>query len=78
MRFLQYAVSGLVLGLGVSSIHAEEAAPPIHPVYQPFRNVGFGFGFRNLFIALKHSRTDTTAQFDQSFRGPLLSMNASF
>jgi len=50
----------------------------VNLMYQPFRNVGFGLGYRSLFISLTHSRSSTTVQFDQTFRGPLLSMNASF
>ncbi|HEY6240233.1 MAG TPA: hypothetical protein VIW78_05285, partial [Burkholderiales bacterium] len=46
--------------------------------YQPFRHVGFGLGYRSLFITLTHSGPDKTVQFNQTFQGPLLSMNASF
>jgi len=46
--------------------------------YQPFRHVGFGLAYRSLFIILKASKPDFTAQFNQTFQGPLLYMNASF
>jgi hypothetical protein len=46
--------------------------------YQPFRHVGFGLAYRSLFINLKATGTDFTAQFNQTFQGPLLYMNASF
>jgi hypothetical protein len=46
--------------------------------YQPFRHVGFGLAYRSLFILLKATGTQYTAQFAQTFQGPLLYMNASF
>jgi len=46
--------------------------------YQPFRYVGFGLAYRSLFIVLKATGTDFAAQFNQTFQGPLLYMNASF
>ena len=46
--------------------------------YRPFRYVGFGLAYRSLFIILKASKPDFTAQFNQSFQGPLLYMSASF
>jgi hypothetical protein len=46
--------------------------------YQPFRHVGFGLAYRSLFIILKATGPDYTAQFNQTFQGPLLYMNASF
>lgn len=46
--------------------------------YQPFRHVGFGLAYRSLFIVLKATGPDFAAQFNQTFQGPLLYMNASF
>jgi len=46
--------------------------------YRPFRYVGFGLAYRSLFIILKATGPDFTAQFNQSFQGPLLYMSASF
>lgn len=46
--------------------------------YQPFRHVGFGLAYRSLFIILKATGDQLTAQFAQTFQGPLLYMNASF
>jgi hypothetical protein len=46
--------------------------------YQPFRHVGFGLAYRSLFIILKATGSDFAAQFNQTFQGPLLYMNASF
>lgn len=46
--------------------------------YQPFSHVGFGFAYRSLFIILRASKPDFTAQFNQTFQGPLLYMSASF
>jgi len=76
----EWAVGGRLDWFSMSYDHYDGSVSSmgVNLMYQPFRNVGFGFGYRSLFIALKHSRTDTTVQFDQSFRGPLLSMNASF
>jgi hypothetical protein len=46
--------------------------------YQPFRHVGFGLAYRSLFIVLKATGPDFAAEFNQTFQGPLLYMNASF
>jgi len=46
--------------------------------YQPFRHVGFGLAYRSLFIDLKVTGPEFAAEFNQSFQGPLLYMNASF
>lgn len=46
--------------------------------YQPFRHVGFGLGYRSLFIVLTATGSTQTAKFQQTFQGPLLYMNASF
>jgi hypothetical protein len=46
--------------------------------YQPFRYVGFGLGYRSLFINLSATKPDWTATFSQSFQGPLAYMNANF
>jgi hypothetical protein len=46
--------------------------------YQPFRYVGFGFAYRSLNIFAKATGDPLTAQFNQTFQGPLLYMNASF
>jgi hypothetical protein len=50
----------------------------IDVAYQPFRHVGFGLAYRSLFIILKATGPDFSAQFNQTFQGPLLYMNASF
>lgn len=47
-------------------------------VYQPFRHVGFGLGYRSLFIALEAEKSGRTLKVDQSFQGPLVYMNVSF
>lgn len=46
--------------------------------YQPFRHVGFGLAYRSLFIVLKATGPDFAAEFNQTFQGPLLYVNASF
>ena len=46
--------------------------------YQPFRHVGFGLAYRSLFIILKATGPDFAAEFNQTFQGPLLYVNASF
>jgi len=46
--------------------------------YQPFRHIGFGVAYRSLFIDLKVTGPEFAAEFNQSFQGPLLYMNASF
>jgi hypothetical protein len=46
--------------------------------YQPFRHVGFGLAYRSLNIFAKATGSTLTAEFNQTFQGPLLYMNASF
>jgi len=46
--------------------------------YQPFRHVGFGVGYRSLFITLEASEDSKRARFKQTFEGPLLFLSASF
>ena len=76
----EWAVGGRVDWFSMSYDHYDGnvSSVGVNLMYQPFRNVGFGLGYRSLFIALTHTVSGATVQFDQSFRGPLLSMNASF
>ena len=50
----------------------------IDVMYQPFRHVGFGLGYRNLFIDMKAEKNGRHLKLDQSFQGPMLFMNVSF
>jgi hypothetical protein len=76
----EWAVGGRVDWFSMSYDHysGNVSSVAVNLMYQPFRNVGFGLGYRSLFIALTHSTPGATVEFDQSFRGPLLSMNVSF
>jgi hypothetical protein len=47
-------------------------------LYQPSRHLGFGAGFRSLFIDLTISDERKKLQFNQSFQGPLLFMSLSY
>jgi hypothetical protein len=47
-------------------------------LYQPFKHVGFGAGFRSLFIELNIADERKNLKFEQSFQGPVLFMSASF
>jgi hypothetical protein len=46
--------------------------------YQPFKHVGFGIGYRDLFIRMTATGDRRTLHFRQSFEGPLVFMNVSF
>jgi hypothetical protein len=46
--------------------------------YQPFRHVGFAFGYRGLFIKAEVEGDRVTGEFRQTFSGPMLSMNVSW
>ena len=76
----EWAVGGHLDRFSMSYDHYDGniSSVGVNLLYQPFRNVGFGLGYRSLFITLTHSRPDTTVKFNQTFQGPLLSMNASF
>jgi len=47
-------------------------------MYQPFRHVGFGLGFRNLLIDFEAEKDGRHLKAKQTFQGPLLFMNVSF
>jgi len=47
-------------------------------LYQPFRHVGFGAGYRGLFVKLEVEEDRATAKFRQTFEGPTFYMNVSF
>lgn len=47
-------------------------------LYQPFRHVGIGVGYRGLFIRMEAADDNKTLKFKQTFEGPLLFLNASF
>lgn len=47
-------------------------------LYQPFKHVGIGLGYRSLFISLDAEGDRGTLKFRQSFQGPVLFLNASF
>lgn len=46
--------------------------------YQPFRYLGFGAGYRSLFIKLTATGSDLTGRFDQAFQGPIFYVTGSF
>ena len=46
--------------------------------YQPFRHVGFGAGYRGLFIRMDATGDRGTLRMRQTFEGPLLFVTASF
>ena len=46
--------------------------------YQPFRHVGFGLGYRGLFIKAEIEGDRVTGQFRQAFEGPMASLNVSW
>jgi hypothetical protein len=46
--------------------------------YQPFRHVGFGLGYRALFLTLTVTEGRRVLRLQQSFQGPLLYVNVSF
>ena len=47
-------------------------------LYQPFRHVGFGAGYRALAIRAEVQGDNATLRMRQTFQGPLLFMNVSF
>ena len=50
----------------------------IDVMYQPFRHVGFGLGFRSLAVNLEIEDDDRHLKAKQTFHGPMLFMNVSF
>lgn len=66
------------LSLSYDKYEGKIAAMGLDVLYQPFRHVGFGAGFRSLYIDAKVKNTDRTAQFRQTLQGPLAFVNVSF
>jgi hypothetical protein len=50
----------------------------IDVLYQPFKHVGFGLGFRSLFLTLETQAENWRGKIDQSFQGPIAYITASF
>ena len=66
------------LSLSYQNYDGSLTAMGIDLMYQPFRHVGFGIAYRDLFIDLQAEADGRTAKFKQSFQGPMLFMNFSF
>ena len=66
------------LSLSYQNYDGSLTAMGIDLMYQPFRHVGFGIAYRDLFIDLQAEADGRTAKFKQSFQGPMLFMNVSF
>ncbi len=47
-------------------------------LYQPFRHVGFGVGYRSLFLELEATKSSWNGRIDQSYQGPTAYVTASF
>jgi hypothetical protein len=47
-------------------------------LYQPFRYLGVGVGYRGLFIDLEAEKSARHLKVEQTFHGPLVFLNASF
>lgn len=76
----QWAVSGRLdrLSLSYQNYDGSLTAMGLDLMYQPFRHVGFGLGYRSLYINLDAEASGRTLQLKQSFQGPLVFMNLSF
>jgi len=71
MRFDAFSLdyeeySGRVLSTGVDMI------------WQPFRHVGMGVGYRNLLVDLEMDDGEFSGMVDSDFRGPIAFLNVSF
>jgi hypothetical protein len=75
-----WAISGRLdrLSLSYKNYDGSLTAMGLDLMYQPFRHVGFGLGYRNLFINLDAEDDGRTLKLKQTFQGPLLFMNVSF
>jgi len=50
----------------------------IEAIYQPFRNVGFGLGMRNLIVDIEIEKDDWRGRARTVFSGPVASLRVSF
>jgi hypothetical protein len=76
----RWAVSGRLdrFSLSYESYDGSLTGMGLDLVYQPFRHVGFGLGYRSLFISLDADDDGRTMKMKQTFQGPMLFMTASF
>lgn len=47
-------------------------------IYQPFRHIGFGVGFRDLYVDLESSESDYPGKIESNVRGPIAFLTASY
>jgi hypothetical protein len=76
----RWAVGGRIdlFSLSYENYDGSLTAVGLDVMYQPFRHVGFGLGFRNLLIDFEAEKDGRHLKAKQSFQGPMLFMNASF
>ena len=77
----QWAVSARLdrLSLKVDKYDGSIGALGVDLLYQPFRNVGFGLGYRTLLFDLEVEEDDgRRAHFRQTFQGPMAFISVSF
>ena len=55
-----------------------QSALGVDLMYQPFRNFGFGIGFRSLLFELKVEEASRELEVRQTFQGPILFVTGSF
>lgn len=47
-------------------------------LYQPFRHLGFGLGYRSLFVELEATKPSWNGRIEQSYQGPTVYVTGSF
>jgi hypothetical protein len=76
----RWAVSARLdrLSLNYDKYEGSIGALGVDIMYQPFRNFGFGLGFRSLLFDLKVEENARELEVRQTFQGPILFLTASF
>ncbi|HEV2430943.1 MAG TPA: hypothetical protein VGT43_05480 [Burkholderiales bacterium] len=76
----RWAVSARLdrLSLDYDKYEGSIGAVGVDLMYQPFRNFGFGIGFRSLLFDLKVEENSRQLEVRQTFQGPILFLTGSF
>ena len=58
--------------------HGGITALGLNVLYQPFQHVGFGVGYRALFVNFSATSGSFQGKYDQTLQGPTFLLTASF
>ena len=75
---LQFSDLRISAGYSIFKTRNKEVGVGLDVRYHPFRHVGFGLGYRSMFMNFEDTGSKLTARLNQSLQGPGLFLTASF